>query len=65
MDQLGNDLSFDEPFLVALDVSPPRCEGIVAPINFSLDEVISGIRDEALRTITTDPITIDGINYSV
>jgi len=65
MDQLGKDLSFDQPFLVALDVSPPRCEGIVAPIDFSLDEVISGIRDEALRTITTDPLTVDGINYSI
>jgi len=65
MDQLGKDLSFDQPFLVALDVSPPRCEGIVAPINFSLDKVISGIRDEALRTISTDPLTVDGINYSV
>ena len=64
MDQLSGDLNFDQPFLVALDVSPPRCEGIV-PINFSRDEVIEGLRDEAVRTITTNPVTIEDLDYFV
>ena len=64
VDQLGGGGSLEEPFLVALDVSPPRCEGVV-PINFSNEEMISGIRDEALRTISTDPVTVDGLDYSV
>jgi class 3 adenylate cyclase len=60
MDQLGG----DQPFLVALEVSPPRCEGHV-PINFSNDDIIEGLRDDALRTISTDPMTVDGQEYSV
>lgn len=58
MDQLGG----DQPFLVALEVSPPRCEGIV-PINFSNEDIIGRIRDDALRTISTDPIIVDGQEY--
>ena len=64
MDQLSGDLNFDQPFLVALDVSPPRCEGIV-PINFSRDEVIAGLRDEAVRTITTNPVAVEDLDYFV
>jgi hypothetical protein len=60
MDQLGG----DQPFLVALEVSPPRCEGLF-PINFSNDYIIGGLRDDALRTIYTDPMTVDGQEYSV
>ncbi|KAL3817668.1 hypothetical protein ACHAXA_002013 [Cyclostephanos tholiformis] len=60
MDQLGG----DKPFLVALKVSPPRCEGIV-PMNFSNDDIIGGMRDDELRTISTDPIMVDGKEYSL
>jgi hypothetical protein len=58
MDQLGG----DQPFLVALNISPPRCEGIV-PINFSDDDIIGRMRDDELRTIPTDPIAVDGQEY--
>ena len=64
MDQLGGDGSLEQPFLVALDVSPPRCEESV-PINFANEDLIAGIRDEALRTISTNPVTVDGLDYSV
>lgn len=64
MDQLGGVGSLEQPFLVALDVSAPRCEDIV-PVNFSNEEIIAGIRDEAMRTISTDPIIVDGLSYSV
>jgi len=64
MDQLGGDGSLDQPFLVALDVSPPRCEDSI-PINFANEEIIAATRDEALRTISTDPVTVDGLAYSV
>lgn len=64
MDQLGGDGSLEQPFLVALDVSPPRCEESL-PINFKNEEIMAGIRAEALRTIYTDPLTVDGLEYSV
>lgn len=62
IDELGG--SQGHPFLLALSVSPPRCEGVV-PINFSNEESMRGIRREAIRTISTDPATLDGGVYSV
>ena len=41
-----------DPFLVALEVSPPRVQcDHSAPLDFSDDGVISSVRDEALRVI--------------
>ena len=64
MDELGGDGNLEQPFLVALDVSPYRCDSI-EDINFADEERLSQIRDEALRTISTDPVTINGLEYSV
>ncbi|KAL7552266.1 hypothetical protein ACHAWF_015498 [Thalassiosira exigua] len=64
MDQLGGGKGSDQAFLVSLDVSPPRCEGSLL-INFTDEETVSAIRDEALRTISTAPVTVDGLVYSV
>ncbi len=62
IDDLGG--SHDQPFLLALAVSPPRCEGSV-PIDFSNEELMRGIRSQAIRKISTDPVTVDGLVYSV
>lgn len=64
IDEVGGSGRQEEPFLLALSVSPPRCEGIV-PINFSNEEFIRGIRSHAIRNISTDPVTIDGLVYYV
>jgi len=61
MDRLGTD---EQPFLIALGVSPPRCEDSF-PLNFSNDDIISGMRDDALRNIFTDPVLEGGLLYSV
>ena len=53
-------LNSDEPFLVSLDVYPPRCDSIDY-----VDERLPTLRDEALRTISTDPVSIEGTEYSV
>jgi hypothetical protein len=62
IDDLGG--SQDQPFLLALAVSPPRCEGSI-PIDFSNEELMRGIRSQAIRTISTDPVSVDGLVYSV
>lgn len=46
-----------DPFLVSLQVYPPRCESI----NF-VDERLPELRNEALRTISTDPVSQDGFD---
>lgn len=62
LDELGG--SQNQPFLLALSVSPPRCEETVR-INFSIDEFIRGIRSQAIRTISTDATTLDDDVYYV
>lgn len=49
-----------DPFLISLQVYPPRCE----PINF-VDERLPELRNESLRTISTDPVSQDGVDYFV
>lgn len=62
IDELGG--SHGQPFLLALNVSPPRCEDTF-PINFSNEESIQGIRSQAIRTISTDATMVNGELYSV
>ena len=61
MDKLGTD---EQPFLIALGVSPPRCEDLF-PLNFSNDDIIAGLRDNARRVISTDPVLEGGVLYSI
>jgi len=64
MAQLSGDTNSNEPFLVALDLSPTRCE-TRTEINFSNVDVLSHMRDEALKIIATDPINIGGEEFSI
>jgi class 3 adenylate cyclase len=52
--------SDDKPLIVSLEVHPPRCESI----NF-IYERLSELRKEALRTISTDPVSKGGSDYLV
>ena len=58
MDGLGGP---EDPFLVALEVSPPRVQcDHSPPLNFADDGVISSVRGEALRVIF-----VEDLDYSV
>lgn len=49
-----------DPFLVSLEIYPPRCESI----NF-VDERLPELRNESLRTISTDLVSQDEFDFSV
>eukprot|EP00804_Cyclotella_cryptica_P031221 CCRYP_020319-RA/>CCRYP_020319-RA protein AED:0.07 eAED:0.07 QI:0/0.85/0.87/1/0.57/0.37/8/2080/875 len=65
MEQIVWDGHLEQPLLVALDVNPKRCQHVVSYIDFVNEEIMSLIRDEALRVVTSEPTTINGVTYSV
>lgn len=64
MEQLAGDGNLEQPYLVALDVSPDRCDSMV-DIDFVDETRLATIRDEALRVVSSDPVVMDGLLYFV